>query len=265
MPGTNHPTNREEEGTEALLQANEQLWSEILQRWSTEEELRQSEHELRNLSYQLLMAQESDRKRIAKELHDGLSQCLTAIKFSIENGLQQGLVRSGNENDLSVDRVLRGIQSAIEALHNISMNLYPSMLDDLGIIPTISWFCREFQTRNNRINLKTYIDIRESEIPAQLKPTIYRLIQEALNNVEQHSGAEVASLHLSQNDSGIELMVHDSGVGFDDSGLDRQSLKYEVTGITRMRWHTNLYGGTLSIRTESNLGTTIHAVWPLQE
>jgi len=251
-----------QERTEALLQANEQLWSEVLQRWNTEEELRQSEQILRRLSSQLLDYQEVERKRIAKDLHDGLSQSLTAIKISIENGLQQALFCATDDNNVTVGRILGRIQSAIEELHRISTNLYPSMLDDLGIIPTISWCCREFHARHRDIRLNTYIDMQESDIPSRLKPVIYRILQEALKNIGQHAGADYASVHLSQDGSKIEFKIMDSGTGFDEIEDSSRERDYRGTGIADMRWRTDLSGGTLIISASRNSGTTVRATWP---
>jgi len=252
-----------QERTEALLQANEQLWSEVLQRWSVEEELRQSEQTLRRLSSQLLNYQEIERKRIAKDLHDGLSQSLTAIKISIENGLQQGLFCASDDNVVTVSRILGRIQSAIEELHRISTNLYPSMLDDLGVIPTISWCCRQFHSWNSNTQLNTYIDLHENEIPARLKPVIYRILLETLKNIAQHAGADYASVHLRKDDSHIELLIMDSGTGFDESKYSLWDGEYRGTGIADMRWRTDLSGGSLTIVAERNAGTTIRVTWPL--
>lgn len=251
------------ERTNELSQINEQLWCEILERRRIVEELRQSENDMHLLSAQLLTAQEMERKRIAAELHDGISQSLTAIKFSFESAVARGSIKVDGEGGAMVETILGRIQTAIEEVHQISTNLRPSMLDDLGIIPTIAWFCREFRTIYKDINLETYVEITEDDVPVQLKTVIYRILQEALNNIVRHAEANSVVVKISRQDSTLKFQVKDNGKGFDPS---RQAQRVQVrkgSGLGSMRERTEFSGGSFSINSEPGAGTAIRAVWPI--
>ncbi len=255
-----------QERTNELMKANEQLWCEILERRRVEDDLRQSEYDMRLLSEQLLTVQEMERKRIADELHDGISQSLAAIKFSIENAVGRGAIQSGGKRDGLIETILTRIQTSIDEVHRISTNLRPSMLDDLGIIPTIAWFCREFHSIYNAIRLNTYIDVPESVVPAQLKTVIYRILQEALNNLAKYSKANNVSIHLRQTDSMLEFVIQDDGIGFDLSKpIQRDKTSCKGAGIASMRERAEFSGGAFSITSARDVGTTIRILWPLHQ
>lgn len=251
------------ERTNELQQTNEQLWSEIMERRRVEDELRQSENDMHLLSAQLLTAQEMERKRIAAELHDGISQSLTAIKFSIESIVGRSSFQNSGEQDSLIKTTLTRIQTAVEEVRRICTNLRPSMLDDLGVIPTIAWFCREFRAIYHDINLDTYIDISESDVPAALKTVIYRILQESLNNIVKHSMAQNVRVHFRQHNSAIEFLVQDDGHGFDQGLLSQREKSRKGSGLASMRERAEFSGGSFSIRSEQGTGTTIRAVWPI--
>lgn len=251
------------ERTNELSQINEQLWCEILERRRIVEELRQSENDMHLLSAQLLTAQEMERKRIAAELHDGISQSLTAIKFSIESAVAQGSIQGKGQRDTLIEKILTRIQTAIEEVHQISTNLRPSMLDDLGIIPTIAWFCREFRSIYKDIDLETYIDIAEDVVPDSLKTVIYRVLQEALNNIVRHSEAKHVVVYLGQQDSTIRFQVKDNGQGFEPGMQGQRTQGRMGSGLGSMRERTEFSGGSFSIQSSPGAGTTIRALWPI--
>ena len=153
--------------------------ADMTKRRLAEDALRKSDKELRILSNQLLSAEEKERKRIARELHDGIGQALSAIKFSVENSLRE--LRNGTHpSDLkSLESVIPLTQKTIEEVRRIVKDLRPSILDDLGILATIAWFCREFQNVYSRIRIEKEIAIKETDIPLPLKTVIYRVLQEA--------------------------------------------------------------------------------------
>jgi len=166
-----------------------QLKQEIKERKQTEKALRESEGRLRLLSSQLLSIQEKERKRVARELHDGIGQMLTAVKFKVENIIQQKGESEAKEK--SLEAIIPMIQESIEEVRRIQIDLRPPMLDDLGILATIGWFCREFQKVYSAIRIETQIDIQENEVSTPLKTVIYRVLQEALNNIAKHSRADL--------------------------------------------------------------------------
>lgn len=233
---------------------------DITDRKQAESALAQSESQLRLLSAQLLTAQEKERKRVAQELHDGIGQSLTAIKFKLENVLN----RPG-ETMLyvaSLQTLIPIIQNAIEEVRKTSMDLRPSTLDDLGILATVTWFCREFQAIYSGIRIEKRIGIEEDDVPEPLKIVIFRVLQEALNNVAKHSRSDCVRVSFQKTGAGIELMVEDNGVGFDP----RVSLSSETGkrgfGLASMRERTESLGGSFEIVTASEEGTVIRASWP---
>jgi len=232
------------------------LIGEAINRFNLEEEIRESENRLRALSSQLLTIQEKERKRIARELHDGLGQVLTAIKFKVENALQQEAEDQNISKEKSLETVIPMIRESIEEVRRIQMDLRPSTLDDLGILATIGWLTREFQKVYSHIQIEKQLDLQEAEVPDPLKITLYRITQEALNNIAKHSKADRVRLSLKKKEDGIELVVEDYGLGFDINNFKKGF------GIASMRERTELSGGSFTIESTQEAGTTIRASWP---
>ena len=233
----------------------------ISKRRKAEEALRKSDKELRILSNQLLSAEEKERKRIARELHDSIGQALSAIKFSVENALRE-LRAASNPIELgSLEAVIPLTQKTIEEVRRIVKDLRPSILDDLGILATIRWFCREFQNVYAGIRIETTIDIEENEVPLYLKTPIYRIMQEALNNVAKHSNASFVHLRLIKTETGMHLNIHDNGRGFNlDRAMALQTSRRGF-GLASMRERAELSGAAFEIDSTKRQGTTIHIAW----
>jgi signal transduction histidine kinase len=208
-----------------------------------------------------LSAEEKERKRIARELHDGIGQALSAIKFSVENSLRK-LRNSPDQSELrSLETVIPLTQKTIEEVRRIVKDLRPSILDDLGILATITWFCREFQDVYSNIQIKPDISIQEADIPSTLKTVIYRILQEALNNVANHSQADLVHLSLHLKDAAVELTVHDNGQGFDLTEAISLKPSRRGFGLASMRERAQLSGARFDIESVEGEGTTIRVVW----
>ena len=275
--------------TAELAHANAALQAEITERKQAEESLRQRTLELqqltrtleqrvrertgeleeanqvsRDLSTRLLLAQEEERKRIAGEIHDTLGSCLSAIKFKVEDALERiGL--TPNAVTESLHTITPSIQEGIEQCRRIQMDLRPSMLDDLGLLPTLSWFCRRFQAIYSTIRIEQETDIREEELPDALKIVIYRITQEAMNNIAKHSKADRVRLCLRKNDGRTEVVVEDNGQGFDVKKVLDLKSQWRGLGLTSMRERVELSGGSLAIESAAGEGTVIRATWPLRQ
>ncbi len=235
--------------------------ADISKRRRAEEALRKSDKELRVLSNQLLSAEEKERKRIARELHDSIGQALSAIKFSVENALRE-LRATANPIDLgSLEAVIPLTQKTIEEVRRIVKDLRPSILDDLGILATIGWFCREFQNVCADIRIETTIEIEESEVPLYLKTTIYRIMQEALNNVTKHSKANYVHLQLQKTKTGIHLTIQDNGRGFNLQQVMAIQTSLRGFGLASMRERAEMSGARFEINSAAGYGTTIRIVW----
>jgi PAS domain S-box-containing protein len=240
---------RVQERTFELAKSNEALQVKIA-------EQKEVESRLRNLSSQLLTVQENERKRIARELHDSIGQSLAATKFVLEKKLSQLDIRLAPQG-VTLEEVIPMIQNTIEESRRIAMDLWPSVLDDLGILSAIGWLCRQFGIVYSAIAIEKQLDIKEHEIPTPLKVVIYRVLQETLNNVAKHSRADRVYITLWKQDGKIELTIEDNGIGFhpETSG--------KGLGLVSMKERVEFSGGKLAIESASHLGTTIRAIWPI--
>jgi signal transduction histidine kinase len=142
------------------------------------------------------------------------------------------------------------------------MDLRPSILDDLGILATLTWFSREFPKTYSNIRIDKVIDIQENEVPDTLKTVIYRISQEALNNIAKHSNADLVRLSLEKKEGKIKLIIQDNGMGFNLEGILSTERSKRGLGLTSMRERTELSGGSFSINSTIGTGTIIEAVWP---
>jgi PAS domain S-box-containing protein len=237
------------------------LVKEIAERKETEELLRESEKQLRYLSTKILTTQEAERKRVAGELHDSIAASLSALKYSIEHIFQQ--MEPDGINLARVKDLVSRVQQVIDETRRIMANLRPSILDDLGIIPAIHWLCREFQKTYSTVVIERQINLEENEISESLRTPIFRIVQEALNNVAKHSRATSIHLSFKKNAQGIELDIRDNGQGFDLEGKMQSEDSRRGLGLVSMRERAELSGGSFAIHSERKGGTTIRVCWPL--
>jgi signal transduction histidine kinase len=234
-----------------------------IQRHLAELELCRSREDLRFLSSELLSSQERERGWIARELHDGIGQSLGSLKVRVESILKQAS-RSGGKADLQLlENLIHVVRGAMEEVRGISMGLRPPIIDSLGLVATISWFCREFQTSHPGICIEAEIDVREEEIPEPLKIVIFRVLQEACNNIAKHSEAERLRLRLGRENGRLSLLVEDNGKGFDPTGASPPEDCKRGLGLVSMRERTELSGGSFSIESGVGKGTTVRASWPI--
>lgn len=233
------------------------------ERREAEGRLIQSEMERRILALRLLNAVEQERKRIAAELHDSIGQYLTTLKFNAENTLT--LLRGGNPD--SAVRMLEGgiplVQQTIEELRRIIMDLRPTILDDLGIVATISWFCREFQSANPATRIHSELSVREEDIPPRLRIILFRILQEALNNAVRHGNARNVRIRLARRNRRIELAVADDGTGFDPKEVMGRHDRHRGLGLLSMRERAELGNGLFEVESAPGKGTHVRASWPL--
>jgi len=247
--------------TVEFIESMTPLIGEAINRFNLEEEIRDSESRLRSLSSQLLNAQEKERKRIAGELHDSVAASLSAIKFSIESVASK--MRNGEAGPELLEVLISRVQDSIKETRRIMSDLRPSVLDDLGILAAINWFCREYQETYSHIHIEKKIDIPEGKIPDSLKTVIFRISQEALNNIAKHSKAEFVGISLREVGSMIELAVQDNGQGCDlEKNLSEDGSRKGL-GLLSMRERAELSGGSFSIESIVGEGTRICVSWPL--
>ncbi len=225
--------------------------------------LRESEERLRLLSAKLVQAQEKEREIVAKDIHDSIGSNLAAVKYGLEEKLSRMDRRGKTPEGITLERLLSIVRETIEETQRVCMDLRPSMLDDIGILATIQWMSHKFQEIYSRIRIEIRLEIREEEIPERLKIVIYRILQEALNNISKHSGADTVRLFLGKKEAELEFEIEDNGCGLDGAGSRSSHDSAEGgMGLATMRERAELSGGVFEIRSERGKGTRLWACWP---
>jgi PAS domain S-box-containing protein len=227
-----------------------------------EEALRASQSELRRLAAQHLTIQETERRRIAVDLHDGLGQSLSLLKLGIQEALRHmgdGVPRKAIE---SVTQLIPKVAGALDELRRVSMDLRPSTLDDLGLLPTLSWFVREFEAANPNTRIDKQIDVSEKDVPEPLKLAIFRILQEAVNNAVKHAAAGRITISLCNAGDALVFTVADDGIGYDPAALANRLDARKGLGTQSMRERAELSGGTYAVTSAAGYGTRICARWP---
>jgi PAS domain S-box-containing protein len=233
---------------------------DVTERQEAVQALRDSREMLQRLSASQIEAQENERKRVARELHDSLGQSLSAIKFIVERALENG----SSGSPAALRSVVPVIQSTMEEVRRISMALRPSTLDDLGLLMTISWFTREFQVTYPDIQVDKALEVQEAQIPETLKINIFRILQEAMNNAAKHSQTERLLISLKWNQGCLELRIQDEGIGFDPTQQSQADVRGGL-GLDSMRERALLFGGICTITSSPRKGTTVTARWTVEE
>lgn len=228
---------------------------DITERRATEEKILKSEKQLRALSSRLLTTVEKERKRIARDLHDSIGQYLTAIKLNTENAINRLLQQEQAEARDHLEAGIPLIRQTIDELRRIMMDLRPTILDDLGILATLSWLCRELQAIHSHVHIEKNLRMAEKNIPEPLKTAIYRISQESLNNALKHSQAEQIKISLQKIRGRIVLTVQDNGVGFDPQNVSNG------VGLISIRERAELSGGVFAVTSQPKRGTTIRVSW----
>lgn len=226
----------------------------------TQEELRHKEQMRSQLLRQVIFAQEEERQRIARELHDQIGQTLTSILV----GLKVIETTDASENVHARVAELRSfVTQAFDEVHNLALNLRPSVLDDLGLPAAlrryVDGFSRQFAIP---VDYQTIGFDHEVRLPTEVETTVYRIVQEMLTNVVRHANATTVNLLLQHNLSRVQVIVDDDGVGFDVSAVlsarGRQHL-----GLFGMQERASLFGGTLTVESTPGSGTTVIVDIPL--
>jgi signal transduction histidine kinase len=227
------------------------------------EALRQSENQLRILSAKLMEAQESERKRVAHELHDSIGASLTAVKYGLEREVTRASEGGRCLDGGMLSQLTSTVEATIKDLKRIYGNLRPLILDDLGLLPAIRSLVRQFREVRPNVNFEESIQAEESEVPEGLKIVIYRLIQEALNNISKHSEANRVELALSRKRGSLVLSIRDDGRGFDLREVLVEEGHRHKLGLQSMKERGELSGGSFAILSSKGKGTMIRVVWPL--
>lgn len=217
--------------------------------------------ELRRLSGLLISIQEDERRRIALDLHDGLGQSLSLIKLSLEKCA--GLLAAGASEEAgeSLQQLIPRVQGALVEVRRVSTELRPLILDDLGILPTLSWFFREFEAVCGGIAVERMFNVAERDVPVPLHITVYRILQEAFHNIVKHSAADRVRVRLDRIDDALQLVIEDNGRGFEPDSVRCVEGQSRGLGLLSMKERASLSGGTYHLSSAPGQGTCIKVSW----
>ncbi|HUX61914.1 MAG TPA: PAS domain S-box protein [Ignavibacteriaceae bacterium] len=215
----------------------------------------------KNLSRQLIQAQELERRNIARELHDEIGQTLTAIKIDILNSIK--FIQSLNAIEHLNDSI-RMVEETLNNVREMSLKLRPSILDDLGLIPAVRWFLVR-QSERSGINAKVITKPFDEKIPSEIQITCYRIIQEAVTNIIKHSKAKNMTVEINVVANELYLIISDDGIGYDVLSARKLASIGTSIGVLGMQERAEAVGGWLDIFSSNTIGTQIQAIFPLKQ
>lgn len=218
-------------------------------------QLRDGERRFRTLARGVWRVQEQERARLARELHDGIGQTLTALKIRLEQLARAAAGSRSLADGLAESVTLVG--QALEETRQLSHLLRPRILDDLGLVPALTWFARALRRLSG---LETEVSVQglaQERLDPDLETLLFRVVQEALNNVVKHSGAASARVELERQGGWLRLRVADSGCGFDPAGAMAGHGAAAGYGLRGIRERVELFEGRLVVRSAPGAGTVV--------
>jgi PAS domain S-box-containing protein len=233
------------------------LVTDITERKQAEEARRKYLERLKILSYRLLEVQEAERQYIAKELHDEIGQTLTGLKLSIDM-----LSRLPTENITdSLGDLQVAVGKLLSQVRNMSLDLRPSMLDDLGLLPALLWHFERYTSQTNIRVLFKHSGLDKRFIP-EVETVAYRIVQEALTNVARHARVNETAVQITTKQNNLIIQIEDKGIGFD---LVTVRADGSAAGLHGMEERLTLLGGKLTIKSSPGTGTRLTAKIPLED
>src|SRR6266581_1476474 len=222
-------------------------------------EAQHSRERMEALSQRLLKALENERRLIARELHDQIGQGLTAVKLNLES-LRGGARAKAFPLDESVEIV----EQLMEAVRSLSLELRPSVLDDLGLAAALRWYA-DRQGRRAGFAIRVRTDLPAERLASDLETACFRVAQEAITNVARHAGAKRVEVDAPAEDGTLDLTVRDDGSGFDVAAVRGGTTAEGSIGLDGMEERVRLLGGDFRIDSQPGTGTTVWARFPLTE
>ncbi len=216
---------------------------------------------LQMFSRQLIEAQEDERRRIARELHDQIGQILTAVKMNLHT-VQQFC--NGSEAGVFVKDNIEAVDEALRLVRDLSVDLRPPVLDDLGLVTALRWYADRYHIRTG-LNIELFSDLSDQNqrFSREIETACFRIAQEALTNVVRHANASEVLLELSSEEGMLLLIVKDNGVGFDVESLRRRATRAATLGLISMQERAHAAGGDIQIISAPGKGTEVRFILPL--
>jgi len=230
---------------------------------SAGEALRESETRLRSLSIQLMKAQEKERVRLSKELHDELGQALALLKHRMRS-IQSQLHKGQSSLQAECEETTHYIDEIIENVRRLSRDLSPSILEDLGLTSALQWLTENF---DKQYSLKTSFDFDNIDdlFPKAAETNLYRISQEALTNIVKHAEARHISFAVKENKGSVTLSIEDDGKGFDVNRVRTLHSPEKGLGLEVMEERAHMLGASLHIRSQVGKGTRITLTIPIEK
>ena len=239
---------------DVLQQLNVELENRVSDRTA---EIKQAHRQLRTLSRQLIEAQENERRKIGRELHDEIGQTLTGLKILM--GIALRLPAEDGRKKITQAQTVAG--ELIDLVSALSLNLRPPMLDDLGLLPTLLWFVKRYTLQTNiRVDFQ-HEGLQNRRFASTIETAVYRLTQESLTNIARHSRATTVSIRIVAVNGSMELTVEDEGAGFDVQAILENN---DTGGLSGMRERVRLLEGSFEIDSTPGHGTRIFIRLPLK-
>ncbi|TAK59880.1 MAG: HAMP domain-containing protein [Dehalococcoidia bacterium] len=253
--------DRVRERTHELEVSRDSLRSAAEEKAALFEELRRKEAARGELLRKVITAQEEERRRIARELHDETGQALSALVVGMDAATLAGESDMASIRKRLVD--LRAVTvDALEDVHRLIYDLRPSLLDDVGLVAGLRWYA-ETRLQSSGVTSEVMVMGEEKRLPAEVETALFRIGQEAISNVAWHAKATNALVTLDFRDGGVTLSVEDDGAGFEVASVSETSDQRRGWGILGMRERAELLGGTLRVSSRKGEGTTVKVTVPL--
>lgn len=232
---------------------------DITERKRAEAKVKQSNRKLQVLSRRLVEAQETERRHIARELHDELGQTLTVAQLNLQALLQL----PGSDGKPRLKQSLEAVERVLEQVRDIALNLRPSMLDDLGLAPALVWLTHR-QAELAGLKGEVHADALEHRLDTMIETACFRIAQESLTNVVRHAQAKTVIVELRQAEGQLHLRVRDDGIGFDVVAIREKAVRGASLGLLSMEERAVLAGGQLEFTSVPGHGSEVHAWFPLK-
>lgn len=219
--------------------------------------------QLQMFSRKLIEAQEDERRRIARELHDQIGQILTAVKMNLYT--VQKVCTSAEACSYVKDNI-EAVDEALRLVRDLSVDLRPPVLDDLGLVTAVRWYVNRYTARTG-LDVEVVIEMLDDNerFSRDIETACFRIAQEALTNVVRHANASRVVVQLGKNENNLVLSVKDDGAGFDPEQLRKQSSHAATLGLVGMQERAHAAGGVLEIDSEISKGTVVRLTLPLND
>lgn len=223
--------------------------------------IEEDQRRLRWMAAQLITAQEDERKRVARELHDEASQALTTLIIGLDSALEAMPARL-TEPRRQILALKTLTESTLDEVRNLALSLRPTLLDDLGLASAVRWYGHGIREKSG-LDVRVEIVNLEERLPTTIETAVFRIVQEALANAARHAAAKSVAVRLERFDHTVELTITDDGQGFDAEAVMSPDRKCEGLGLFGIEERVTILGGRWELDSAAGRGTTLKAWIPL--